>query len=168
MVSFKMFSVIVFSCMLHSYPIILISFRFVVVDILFFSYYCILLYSDCRTIVMYLNTIIILLAHCFCSGIQDSAPMGCMARIKEPTQEASQGNNKIQNQLSESTQSRHSHFALEAFKVHLTSCLRMSDYCAILSNRCRSFEWSGFPTNPNRCSMAISQLSALPRRRAPW
>ena len=29
--------------------------------------------------------------------------------------------------LSESTQSRHSHFALGAFKVHLTSCLRMSD-----------------------------------------
>ena len=34
--------------------------------------------------------------------------------------------------LSESAQRRHSHFA-------------------ILSNRCRSFEWLGFPTNPNRC-----------------
>ncbi len=69
--------------------------------------------------------------------------------------------------LSESTQSQHSHFALQAFKIHFTSCLPMSDYCAILSNRCRSFEWSGFPTNPNLCSMTISQLSALSRRTAP-
>ena len=37
------------------------------------------------------------IVECFCSGIQDSAPMGCMARIEEPTQEASQGNNKVKN-----------------------------------------------------------------------
>ena len=63
--------------------------------------------------------------------------------------------------LSESTQSRDLHFALEAFKASLRTYFRNIYYRVILFNRHRSFDWSWLKINQKVFCSSIWQNSAL-------